>query len=259
MKKFILIVLFSFSIQAVVFGQSIQITDYSGAPITDTLVFWHADDPNRTEAPTEFERKNFARITNVSNDSLTIKMMRKAITVIPGAQDLACWGGECLGPNDPVLSPNWDFPVDITLDSNQYASGINAFILYFFSQDNYGDAIFNYKFYNLEDPNDSASVFVKWSISLLTDINEISKAVQKMDVYPNPATSEFTIDLNAGIKASNQEIIIRDMLGKTISRTTIQAMQETHRFSTEELTGGIYFVSYALNGEVLKTKKLIVK
>ncbi len=257
MKKlllFVFIVGASLSMSA----QNIEIWNSSGNEnlTNDTMIFWHAVSPNVVED--DFKHDNFAKIVNKSGGSMTIKLRRIEHQTISGTADYLCWGATCFGAYNAGDSVDWYVDDQAVVASGDTAGG-TGLVVYLIANDQVGEALYQYHFYNNENPSDSASVYVRWSISLFTEIEDIANAVQKMQVYPNPAADNFTVDLNAGIKADNQEVIIRDMLGKVIRRENIPSAQEKFYFSTSEMQGGIYFVSYAIDGEILKTNKLVVK
>ena len=257
MKKILLLfTLFSFAI-ATSNAQSIDIYNSDGsANITnDTIVFWHPVSPSVTEP--DFSHGGFAKIHNNSTDTVTIRLRRIERQVITGSEDYLCWGITCFGKKLAGTDPDWDVNDESIVLPGDTAGGLGL-IVYLQPNDNIGEAVYEYRFYNKNDTTISASTYVRWSISLLTDVNEIFDAVQHMEVYPNPATDQFTIDFNAKLNAANQEIIIRDMLGKLVQRETISGSQAKFNFTTDGMQGGIYFVSYVLDGEVMKTTKLVV-
>lgn len=74
-------------------------------------------------------------------------------------------------------------------------------------------------------------------------------------VYPNPASTNLTINVNTGGNAV--QVRIFNMMGELVSRTTLVDGQNT--VSVADLTNGIYFYSILKNNEVVETKKLIIK
>lgn len=258
MKKFLLIsVLSCFTIIAL-HAQSIDIYNSNGTTniTNDTITFGHSVSPNTTEP--DFSHGGFAKIHNNSNGTVTIRLRRIERQIITGSEDYLCWGITCFGRKLAGSLPDWDVNDQAVVQSGDTAGG-TGLIVYLQPNDNPGDAIYEYRFYDATDTTINSSLYVKWEISLSTNINEIRDAVQKMEVYPNPAKDQFTVDLNARVKTTNQEIIIRDMLGKLVQRQTITGSNETLNFSTEGMQGGIYFVSYLVDGENLKTTKLVVR
>jgi len=261
MKKLLLSFIILFALHSATDAQNIVIYDKTGSTVItgDTLTFWFPEDPAINESALDFDATNFARVVNNAPFDLTIKLKRRAKSFIPGSEDYACWGANCYGPNDPSVTPVWDINDQVPTSSGDTAAGLAPLQLYFDANNNTGVSVYDYVFYDVNNANDSAVLHLKWFITTLTDINEISEAVQNMKVYPNPAIDQFTIDLNAGIQADDQEIIVRDMLGKLVQREQLNASQEEFTFSTAGMNGGIYFVSYVLEGEVLKTSKLVVR
>ena len=258
MKKFLLTsVLVCFATVALN-AQNIEIYNSDGSAIitNDTIVFDHTVSPNVSEP--DFSHGGFAKIHNNSNDTVTIRLRRIERQIISGSEDYLCWGITCFGKQLAGTLPDWDVNDESVVPAGDTAGG-TGLIVYIQPNDNPGDAIYEYRFYAASDTSNQASFYVRWDISLFTNINEIRDAVQKMEVYPNPAADQFTVDLNAKVSAANQEIIIRDMLGKNIQRQVITGSNETINFSTEGMQGGIYFVSYLIDGELLKTSKLVVR
>lgn len=259
MKRLLLVFCISLGFIISSHGQTIGIYDASGSRsiVNDTTTFWHPVDASVTES--DFSHTGFAKIVNLkTTGAMTIELRRIERQIISGSYDYLCWGTTCFGSYNAGDTVDWYVDDRAVVNPGDTAGG-TGLVVYLQPNDNVGTAVYEYLFYNQENPSESASTFVKWSISQLTDINDIAKAIQKMDVYPNPATNQFTVDLNTGIKAANQQIIIRDMLGKIVRRENISSLQETFRFSTENLNKGVYFISYVLNGEVLKTNKLVVR
>lgn len=258
MKKLLLFLFISGTAIFSAKAQNIGIFNENGSQsiANDTITFWHAVSPSAMEP--DFSHTGFAKIVNETAGAMTIKLRRIEKQIIPGTYDYLCWGITCFGSYNAGDTTDWYVDDQANVNPNDTAGG-TGLVVYFQPNDITGNAIYEYRFYNSENTNDSASVFVKWAISLLTDVNEITDALKDMDVYPNPAKDNFTVDLNTGIKADRQEIIIRDMLGKVVRRENIASAQETFRFTTEGMQGGIYFVSYAIDGEILKTNKLVVR
>jgi|GEM_PF-1252855 len=260
MKRLILTLFIAIFSVSSMNAQNIKIFSWNGATelTGDTLTFWHPVSPDVNEG--DFTRKEFAKIVNASSGGMNIDMKRIVLggDSIPGTLDLACWGQNCYGPKNANLTPIWIFNDPVFANAGDTAGGIGLYA-YFRANDQTGLAKYEYQFYNTEDPNTTGSIFVKWSITRLTDINEIADAAQNMSVYPNPAEDYFMVDLNTGVVSDNQEIIVRDMLGKVVLREAIPSLQETFQFSTQQMNGGVYFVSYAVEGEILKTNKLVIK
>lgn len=87
----------------------------------------------------------------------------------------------------------------------------------------------------------------------------VEEAELKSDIsaYPNPANGfvNFNVELQG---AQNAELAIVDMLGKQVYVNRVSANQN-HKVNTSTFKQGIYFYSIKVGGQVLETKKLVVK
>ncbi|MFM2101120.1 MAG: hypothetical protein RIR05_106 [Bacteroidota bacterium] len=112
------------------------------------------------------ETKQIVDIRNISiNTTNTYKVKRKDVVLNNGADAYFCFGGSCYGPGTP------DAPNALSLNAGQKASDLNSQQnpYYPLSADIYegGTAIafseVYYKFYNVANPNDTASFTIKYN------------------------------------------------------------------------------------------------
>ena len=80
-----------------------------------------------------------------------------------------------------------------------------------------------------------------------------------MDIYPNPASNQVTIDLAAN---SNLELNIRlvNLLGKeviSVYNGNVKQGNQEFTVNTSSLEAGVYFVTID-NGTSSKTEKLVI-
>ncbi len=87
-------------------------------------------------------------------------------------------------------------------------------------------------------------------VNITTSIEQINARLTK--IYPNPATTNLTIETPQG----NAEVIIMDLLGKTLIKKAIS--RTTEQISVAELPSGIYFLEVRWNGNK-ETHKLIIR
>lgn len=76
------------------------------------------------------------------------------------------------------------------------------------------------------------------------------------EIYPNPCNGNFYIRTDQ-LNSPYADIIVRDVLGKTILQRKISNNTET--YFQLNVNPGIYFVEITKNGKKLHTKKLIVR
>ena len=88
--------------------------------------------------------------------------------------------------------------------------------------------------------------FSKYTLSNLTTVNENESLTQSLVVYPNPATSVLSFNID-----NIESVIIADVLGKIVLSETVQA----NSISVNNLNSGIYFLSVKTqSGAVAKVK-----
>ena len=113
------------------------------------------------------ETKQTVDILNTTNNiTHTYKVKRRDVVLNPGADAYFCFGGSCYGPSTP------DAPNALTLNGGQKASDLNSQMnpYYPLSADLYengpsiGYSEVYYKFYNVSNPNDTASFTIKYDV-----------------------------------------------------------------------------------------------
>ncbi|MBK7428057.1 MAG: fasciclin domain-containing protein [Saprospiraceae bacterium] len=77
----------------------------------------------------------------------------------------------------------------------------------------------------------------------------------EVKIFPNPVSSELTIDLT-GLDKPVNEVRIIDISGKTVLAERVQTNQ-VQRINIEELTSGLYFVEMVIENEVYITKLMV--
>ncbi len=93
---------------------------------------------------------------------------------------------------------------------------------------------------------------------ITTEINQIISRGQFAACYPNPATNNFTIDLNPDIKLDNVQIVIYDMIGKEVKRVVITETKTIININNE-LKKGLYSYSIIVDNQKSVFGKLIVQ
>lgn len=92
------------------------------------------------------------------------------------------------------------------------------------------------------------------SVSLCTGIENISNNFPSLNFYPNPFNDIIIIESELPVS----KIILRDVLGKTVSTIEKTDNEQEARLSTNELPEGIYFMTVYINNQH-KTYKIIKK
>lgn len=124
----------------------------------------------------------------------------------------------------------------------------------------------------LEDPSDFrlttasiASVGADFSgtqfVGQVLGINQLTKIVaNSFVIYPNPASQNTNIAFNI-LEKNKVTVAVYDVLGNLVSTVSqeneFEKGNNTVELNTSNLSGGIYYVSLAVNG-VKETKKLVI-
>lgn len=92
--------------------------------------------------------------------------------------------------------------------------------------------------------------------SMTTAVNEIPKNINSINVYPNPASTNVSIDINLKEQA-DLVIDVLDITGKqvaVVSNAKKQNDDYSVQFNTEALANGIYTIRINANGQTTNSK-----
>ena len=215
-----------------------QTTDISGTTITIAN-----GSGSNAEAHYSFDLKN------VSGATLNLKVQRHKISETAGSSDYLCWGigltGNCyasssVSPMDPYTSPD-SAPFDNNVIGGEALKS-------YYTPAIYGITHYRYIIINSDDDSKVDSVDVIYDNVLGLDDNKVD-----FSVYPNPANNI----LNISISENNTSISIFDIVGKNV--VTMKLENGKNILNIESLNSGVYFYSIKKNGQLIETKKLIVK
>ena len=90
------------------------------------------------------------------------------------------------------------------------------------------------------------------NFTVATEIRKFE--MNNVKIYPNPAKSNITIELNKTIKGS--EVSISDLQGRTLINEAITG--EMIKLNTNTLNNGVYFVKIKSNKQAF-TKRIVIK
>jgi len=154
-----------------------------------------------------------------------------------------------------------------------YAEPLQQYLLFITASGNIPNELLEFKLFSERDstelvlketmffkPDDVVGdVMEPFMFNLLqTNTAEVLESVYSLNVYPNPSTSKFNIDLEMP-NAENVNIIITDALGKVVDRMERRFVQGRHsfEFNASTLPSGIYNLS--LKGETIDEKRRLIK
>jgi hypothetical protein len=186
---------------------------------------------------------------NISAASQTYKVKR-TVKILPSPQSsYFCFAGGCFSdttnysPNSLTLAPN-------TLDNN-FSAHINP-------NSTKGSALVYYKFYNVNNANDTIGIYVQSEI-WYSGVSSLSASqVELGPVFPNPANEKFNVEytLNDNVSA---RLVLRNMLGSTILEEAVSGLNGKIQVNSSDLPEGIYFCSLFVDGKSVSTRKLVIR
>lgn len=250
MKKFTLIIiaLVSFSF----FAKAQYSLSWGGEQLGDTVVI--IGDPSETELVFH------AIFTNNSDDSDSILLKRRIISVLDGIADQICWG-LCYLPNtDSILIS----PSGIRIDAGE-STEEETFSGHYLNREYdepigvIGTSVFEYTFFNAEDENENIVVIVKFVTSPDGIADQIMANGYVSEIYPNPASTYVSIDYELTSEVDNASLRIVNLLGAVVNNVDLNKNASHQRVDISNLNSGVYFYSVLINNEVYKTKKLVVR
>lgn len=108
------------------------------------------------------------------------------------------------------------------------------------------------------NPSDETTARIVWrDNTTLTSINDVDVSSIKLSAYPNPVTNNnVTISYTIPKKGV---LVMYDLVGKQVGTYLLDNNKSELKANISGLKSGVYFYSVKVNGEVLKTERLIIK
>lgn len=258
MKRKLLFLAFGLTAVFGLNAQSIGLTNTNNQSIVDdTLIFWHAVDT--TQFNLDFKHENLVTVTNNSSNTMNIDLIREELSFIPGTGDYFCWGTQCFNEVAAGSNPTWIANDPVNTAPNATAGGIGFSIYFAHKNTKVGEALHKFTFTDLlSTPAIQSSLFVRWSLSYLTTVDEIALN-KSYQLYPNPAEDQFTVDFDQSLAGANNQVLVFNLLGEEMARTQVAAGQGKLTMQTANLAAGVYFVNLVVDGKMIATKKLTIR
>ncbi len=121
----------------------------------------------------------------------------------------------------------------------------------------YATGDITYVFFDMEDPQDSVAFTISYEVTPDFSVAELEEPLE-LSVYPNPASTSFTINYDLGNNNSaNFELV--NVVGKTVYSTQLDRLASKKEVNVSQFTPGVYFYRLKNQGETLLTRKVIIK
>jgi hypothetical protein len=245
-KKILFIITIFFA--GTIYSQSIQFMDHNDIDIGGTNHYEYGSAASL--ADTKFH------IKNISGSSLTYTCEVTEISN-PKATDMqVCYGTNCFTAAAGISTPRNNAGSN-TIGPSAIDSTFKVAPFTFIWAP--GDSsTWRINVYNVAIPSDSVSVVVTYKINPVS-INELTSDDVTLNVYPNPASNNLTIDYNINGKNENGRIDVYDVLGQKVMTHSLTKNQDKLNIDLNNLNSGVYFYSIKVGGKMLRTERVIVK
>jgi hypothetical protein len=81
--------------------------------------------------------------------------------------------------------------------------------------------------------------------------------IKQFSLYPNPASSNFTLQLFNENKLSDLTYVLSDITGKVISSNNVTSVKS--QIAIDNLVKGIYLVSVFEQDQIIGTQRLVIE
>ena len=244
MKKLTVFLLFVASVFAA-FSQEYVKFFYEGEEVNDTIVVY----PNNMYDANEF----VVGVQNTWTDSLFLTITKDVITSAGESLNSFCLGN-CFGTEVMVS------PTTLNLAANE-TSDFDKFHVVYWPMGAEGVTIVRYSVSDSRVNTASLGSFVVKYDTRTDGINDEPLHVNKFSAYPNPASSQVTIQYDLSNRSSSDvtRIVITNLVGKKVCTVPVSNTVGKKNIDISNFVAGIYFYSLEINGHATATKKLIVK
>lgn len=195
--------------------------------------------------------ESHADVKNNSSTEKIVRVERVATNLTSGHVTYFCWD-ECFPPSG-AISGN---------DTLAAGATTNIFISYLIPNSITGISTVTYKYFDVNNPNDSTIQQFSYNVSATTSVEKtvLAKSISEISAaYPNPASQYTRIDYDLSTSARESSIKFYNILGSEIRKIDLQGRQGSVSIDLDNMSEGMYLYSLVVNGKTVSTKKFIVK
>lgn len=224
-------------------AQSLQVLDLDGNDVSSSVINVWGDSAYATLMEAPFDVKN------ISIGTVDVKAKKIENSMQPGSSNTFCFNGYC------YLSSVYVSPTAATIAAGAKDTTFSGD---YRPKGNLGQSIIIYVFFRTDDINDSAFVIVLFNATPAGIDLYSSESFEISNPYPNPASSHTSFNYSFP-ENSSASFTLSDITGNIIKEIPIYNTQGILEVSSSDISEGMYFYSFYLNGKMLMTKKLIIQ
>ncbi len=197
-------------------------------------------------------------VKNLTSSLATYSAKVYEIANTPASDLQICYGSNCFTADDGVSGPQTNIG-NVSLAGGAIDSTFKAapFTFTWVAGDS---ARWRVTIYNVSNPNDSSSAIITWKEGFPVSIKtEVSKNDVKLSAYPNPVSSLLTVNYNIDTDASADVAIdVYDVVGKKVTSHKVMNNKGQVQLNVSDFNSGVYFYSLNVNGQAIKTERIII-
>lgn len=185
-------------------------------------------------------------IRNLTDNGQDVMVEQNVIETADGASAYMCWD-QCSAPANHIV----DGPVSIPAQSLS-VNELSCHVM--FEGEETGVVLVAYTAYDRANPDESITINVLFGQYAGTEEHTVTLG----QAYPNPASSLVHFDFS-GNGNSSVKAVIYNLLGQEVKSQSVNGAQGRISFSVDDLQPGIYFCSFQIGDEMVRTEKFFVK
>jgi hypothetical protein len=90
-------------------------------------------------------------------------------------------------------------------------------------------------------------------------VGEEKRIVEALNVIPNPARAQLTIQLHLTKLSANTQVVITNNQGQQVKAFQVNKREQKLRYNTSGLSSGVYFVTVQQQGRAISTEKVVLE
>lgn len=233
--------LFTLMLLAVVSFMSAQSLQFE----CDGVVYQDGQTIIATYDESMFEYAVHLHIRNLTDNDQNVIVVQDVIEEVAGAMVYMCWD-QCAAPDNHIEDGPVAIPAQSLSDNELSCHAM------FSKTSNVVKA--NYSAYDRANPDEKINIIVLFGPGAGTEEHTIRLG----QAYPNPASSQVHFDFSRNGN-SNVNVMVYNLLGQEVKSQIASGNQGRISIAVDDLQPGIYFCSFRVDNEVVRTEKFIVK
>jgi hypothetical protein len=114
--------------------------------------------------------------------------------------------------------------------------------------------------YDPANPSDEATATIVWDCGASTvSIDKVANDAIKLNAFPNPAKNSLTVNYSVESSFNEASIELFDVLGQKLISNELSSSKGQVKLDVSNLDAGVYFYSIRVDGQAIKTERVIVQ